>query len=389
MHKTIFKGLTGLLLPFAAYAAPVGYGAYQRRQPVSAVSHQTLFDVVRPYAAPATHMAAVVDESELAIAAGSAVKELVIIDSNVPDQAVLLSAARPGVETVVLQNGADALEQTVALLKNYRNLDAVHLVSHGEAGAILLGDRRIDKEALEARPEFMAALGAATRAGADLLLYGCNLASENTELLEVMQRDSGLDIAASNNLTGAAALGGDWALEIQAGNIEAAQVFSEKALKDFSAVLKPFGTKTFEGFNSESYQVNPSVNFGDFTTFIQSTDLELLSGTITSCTNDLYVSMYGYYDDSSRFYIRSEPSGDSFGVTQLILRRPASQPATQVNIQGLATLGSTTANASKKRVRIAAAGTKTGYQTPGKKGSCADIAKLRNTPTDNSKFCVN
>jgi hypothetical protein len=389
MRKTMLGSLTGLLIPFAAYAAPIGYGAYQRRQPAYMASHLPLEPVGQYKLRPES--TADVDEAELKVFSGSPVKELVIIDFAVPDKAVLQSAARPGIETVILRAGEDTLEQMATLLKSYRNLEAVHLVSHGESGAILLGNQRIDKDTLEARPEFLAALSAATRAGADLLLYACDVASEDTELLELIQQNTHLDIAASSNLTGAAELGGDWTLEIQTGNIETAQAFSDKALQDFSAVLRPFGPKTFEAFNSEVYQTNPSQAFGDFTTFIQSTQLEMLSGTVDVCENDLYVSMYGYADaepNTSKFYIRSEPSGDNFGVTQLILLRSGSNPATQVNIQGFATVASTTPIATKNGVSIGVSNTAVDLTT-GVTGSFAQVAKVRIAPVDNSNFCIN
>ncbi|HAO12691.1 MAG TPA: hypothetical protein DCQ51_16350, partial [Planktothrix sp. UBA8407] len=67
---------------------------------------------------------------------------------------------------------------------------------------------------------------------ADILLYGCNLASGSlgqsfvTNLSQLTQAD----IAASNDLTGNTALGGNWALEVQTGNIETALSFSQNAI---------------------------------------------------------------------------------------------------------------------------------------------------------------
>ena len=85
------------------------------------------------------------------------------------------------------------------------------------------------------------------REGGDLLLYGCDLASTEAgeELLDIVQRNTHLDVAASNNLTGNIAQGADWDLEIQRGNIETELAFSEKALKDFSAVLATYTLSAF------------------------------------------------------------------------------------------------------------------------------------------------
>ncbi len=381
MRKTMLGSLTSLLIPFAAYAAPMGYGAYQRRQPVHLASHLPLSPIGQYKLRPESPIE--VDNSELTIFPGSSVKELIIIDSAVPDKAVLSSATRPGIETVILQSSADALEQTAALLRNYHNLEAVHLVSHGEAGAILLGGQRIDKDTLETQPQFLAALGAATRAGADLLLYACDLASEDSELLELIQQNTHLDVAASNNLTGAAGLGGDWILEIHAGNIEVAQAFSEKALKDFSAVLRPFGTKTFESWgNYQIYSDDPSRDWDGFTTYISTvgTYAELLSGQ--TCGSDLYVSMY---DPASKFLIRSTTIGEVLGVTGLGIRtNGGSAAATQVSISGYNS--SNVVVGTKNGVAVSTTLTAIDL-TSGITGTFDNIVRFRIQP-NNDHFCL-
>ena len=329
MRREILGGLTSLLIPFAAYSAPATYGAYQPRRSAVTVDRQLPPPQVKNI--PSESKQSTISDAHLGITAGSPVRELVIIDAAVPDKILLQSATRLGVETLVLQPGADALAQTAALLKNYHNLEAVHLVSHGEAGTLLLGGQRIDKDTLERQPQFLAALDQATRAGADLLLYGCDLASEDTELLDVIQQHSHLDVAASSNATGAAALGGDWTLEIQEGDIEASRPFSDRALRDFSAVLRPFGTQIFEGVNDEYIQDDPSIDWSGFTTYITTPGgyAELLSSGVNTTCDDLgdnpgetlgdglYVSMF---NADSRFYIRSNPAGEAFGLTGVHLR---------------------------------------------------------------------
>ncbi len=389
MRNKIISGLTGLLLPFAAYGAPATYGNYQHRKLVQGVSHQPLHSPgLREYALK--DPVQIRNDEQLNISSGTLVKELVIIGAKVPDRSVLQSAARPGVETVILTHDRDALAQITEILESHSNLDAIHLVSHGEPGVILLGEHRLDKHALKAQPQFLESFNQATRPGADLLLYGCDLAAEDAELLELIQRKTHLDVAASNNPTGSSSLGGDWDLEVQAGNIETSLPFSAKALKDFSGILAPDGIKTFESLNYQVYETNPSISFGDFTVFIESNVPEILNGTNTSCSGDLYVSMYEY-TTSSRFYIRSEPSGDSFAVTQLILRRPGDRPTTSVNIKGFDSVGSTTPVVHRDNVTIAASGTTTVDLTSGftGSGSFGNIAKLRIEPLNNINFCLN
>jgi len=58
----------------------------------------------------------------------------------------------------------------------------------------------------------------------DILLYGCDVAQGEIgqAFIEQLAQLTGADVAASTDLTGAAALGGDWVLEAQAGVVEAA-----------------------------------------------------------------------------------------------------------------------------------------------------------------------
>ena len=56
---------------------------------------------------------------------------------------------------------------------------------------------------------------------ADLLFYGCDLAGNESgeDLVEFVSAVTGADVAASNDLTGAQELGGDWELEVNVGDI--------------------------------------------------------------------------------------------------------------------------------------------------------------------------
>ncbi|HEX5056968.1 MAG TPA: DUF4347 domain-containing protein, partial [Gammaproteobacteria bacterium] len=264
MRKTLLGSLTGLLIPFAAYATPVGYGAYQRRQPVSAVSHLALTDLVRPYRPVGAGVSRIVGENELAITSGTSTKELVIIDSAVPDKHILYRAAKPGMEIVEIDSSEPGLGQLVAILARYKNLSALHIVSHARDGELLLGSTHITAEDIKHEIGTFSALNGALREGGDLLLYGCDLAAGKAgmELLEIIHGNTHVDVAASSDKTGSRDLQGDWDLEISAGDIEAKLPFSGKAIKDFSAVLAAAnGTYGFQNGWSDSGNTITSTHF--------------------------------------------------------------------------------------------------------------------------------
>jgi hypothetical protein len=69
--------------------------------------------------------------------------------------------------------------------------------------------------------------------GADLLLYGCNIADGEVgvSFVQKLAGSSGADVAASTDATGAASLGGDWTLEYTTGTLET----SPLALEDWTS----------------------------------------------------------------------------------------------------------------------------------------------------------
>src|SRR5690606_36313031 len=136
-----------------------------------------------------------------------------------PDKHVHYRGIKAGVDVVELNAGTAGLAQLTKLLAQYKNLDALHIVSHAEEGVLLLGNSRIDTDLLKQEVELFSALNGSMNDGADLLFYGCNLAkgSSGAELLDAIQANTQLNLAASDDLTGDSKQDGDWDLEILRG----------------------------------------------------------------------------------------------------------------------------------------------------------------------------
>ncbi|BFT32231.1 hypothetical protein D210916BOD24_34070 [Alteromonas sp. D210916BOD_24] len=186
-------------------------------------------------------------------------KGLVIVDADVTDSQILAQGLETGFDIVRLNRQQPGIEQLVSILAGYQNLNSIHIVSHGEEGAILLGGERIDAAFLEQDARFAQALQQASAEGADLAIYGCDVAfgDKGEQFLEILAADTTLDIAASSNLTGSAEKGGDWQLEIVKGDIESTMPFSPEALADFTQVLPVAdGTKDFlSGWSANGYSL--------------------------------------------------------------------------------------------------------------------------------------
>jgi hypothetical protein len=153
-------------------------------------------------------------------------REVVFIDSLVPNFQQLIDGLKPGTEVVVLDGSKDGLQQIADFLQGHSGIDAIHIVSHGSAGQVQLGSLTLDRAGLDARAAELAQIGQSLGAEGDILLYGCDVgsgAAGQTFVGRIAQL-TGADVAASSDLTGAASKGGDWVLEVNQGSIETAVV---------------------------------------------------------------------------------------------------------------------------------------------------------------------
>ena len=171
--------------------------------------------------------------------------EIVFIDARVPDQAALLAdlaaqakAGRP-IEVVLIDANEDGLARITQALADRHDVSAVHLISHGGSGSAHLGNTVLDESTLVTRAHDVASWGEALTPEADLLIYGCDVGAQanGQALVQGLAALTGADVAASDDLTGAALQGGDWLLEVQSGHIEALLAPSAQGQAAFSGVL--------------------------------------------------------------------------------------------------------------------------------------------------------
>ncbi len=212
-------------------------------------------------------------EAEGATRAAEAVSrphELVVVDPAVADAQRLVDAIatqRPdaALTIVQLEPGADALGQIADALAALPGVSALHVVAHGEPGAIRLGDARLDAAALDASRDTLAAWGAALTADADLLLYGCDVAAsaEGLALLARLAELTGADVAASLDPTGSAALGGDWQLEARSGEVGTPELFGLADPVGWSGLLDTVNDPPMLGTPLDTSAVALAVGAGD------------------------------------------------------------------------------------------------------------------------------
>ncbi|WP_161604790.1 DUF4347 domain-containing protein, partial [Roseiconus nitratireducens] len=153
--------------------------------------------------------------------------ELVFVDASVDDHEQLISDLKVALdqdelEIYLLDSSRDGVEQIGEILSGYSDVDAVHILSHGSDGKIRLGSSLIESRNLEAFAGDLAGWASSLSTDADLAFYGCRLAESESGrmLLEAVSALTGADVAASDDDTGHASLGGDWDLEATFGQVE-------------------------------------------------------------------------------------------------------------------------------------------------------------------------
>ena len=139
----------------------------------------------------------------------------------------------------MIDQSSDPFQQIDNVLREFDSVRAIHIVSHGSDGQILLGGHRIDTDVLQAESSRLESWRKILAPDADLLLYGCLVTSgqEGAEFIKTWSRLTGADVAASSNLTGSANEDSDWVLETSTGSIEAAVFASDTVLQEVDTTL--------------------------------------------------------------------------------------------------------------------------------------------------------
>ena len=219
--------------------------------------------------------------------------EVVFIDAAVSDYQTLISGIVDGVEVVILAAERDGVVQIADYLDGRADIDAIQIISHGDVGEVRLGNTLLDASNLDASQDAFARIGASLTETGDILLYGCKVGADGAgqSFIDSIADLTGADIAASDDLTGSSALGGDWVLEKSTGPIEAANAVGAEAQETYSHILAApvagFGTALdFDGTNdfvdivditgaqlSGAVTFEAWVNFDTFSSFARIVDI--------------------------------------------------------------------------------------------------------------------
>ncbi len=168
---------------------------------------------------------------------------ILLIDDSVDQAQALADAALADVIRLETEGAAADLDAILANARDAldgRRAEHIAIASHGAEGAFGLGSHLVNSDTLQI-PEMQAfwrGLAAMVQGDGRIDLLACDVAGGETgpALVAELESLTERDIAASDNDTGSAALGGDWVLETHGVDV-AADYFDVQALANFGALL--------------------------------------------------------------------------------------------------------------------------------------------------------
>jgi Ca2+-binding RTX toxin-like protein len=184
---------------------------------------------------------------------------LVLVDSTVNNYQSLVTNLRSEAEVIVLNPNQDGVVQITEALSDRDSIESLHILSHGDSGRLFLGSTQLSAANLNDYTEQLQDWNSALATDANILLYGCEVAAGESgqAFVQKLSQLTQADIAASTDLTGSAALGGDWELEYVTGDIHTPLAFTDEALEAYSSVLGILLEESFRNSDvaDKSYRV--------------------------------------------------------------------------------------------------------------------------------------
>ena len=141
---------------------------------------------------------------------------------RVQNKEALFSTIDASSNGYVLDSSLDSISHLRRILSSYHYLDSVQIISHGSTGAFNTGSAVLNSVTIPDYPTQIEAIGSSLKAAEDLLLYGGDIASGDTEQIFIndLARITVTDVAASDDLLGSTSLDGHWSDDIKVGDAD-------------------------------------------------------------------------------------------------------------------------------------------------------------------------
>ena len=165
--------------------------------------------------------------------------EVVFIDASLPDIELLAQGVDRSAEIVMLNPEETLIDQVSNYLSSRKRVSAIHVISHGRSGELHFGNQVLDAETLKQDADRIEGWNQSLTRGADILIYGCDVASETKgqNFVSLLAKLTGADVAASVDRTGSLTHDANWVLENHIGRIESSLAINDSARSRYRQTL--------------------------------------------------------------------------------------------------------------------------------------------------------
>ncbi|MEL6354940.1 MAG: DUF4347 domain-containing protein [Cyanobacteria bacterium J06627_28] len=169
----------------------------------------------------------------------SMARHLVIFDPAVDEAALLIEGVKAGYEVEILSAEQPAIAQISQILRRYRQLDTLHIVSHGRPGALRLGNGWLTLKEIAGSADAVMGWATALAPKAEVLFYGCELAkgAKGRDAIALLQELLDATVYAASTPVGTPAMGGQWLLETADHKKTTAFAFETETLNAYPATF--------------------------------------------------------------------------------------------------------------------------------------------------------
>jgi glucose/arabinose dehydrogenase len=166
---------------------------------------------------------------------------IAFIDSNISSAIDVMAGVQADIK-IFLDPTRDGISQITETLGQYQHLSGISIVSHGNTAEVQLGNSLLNENSVSQYSDQLQQWKSALAPEADILFFGCGIAAGESgkSFIDRISRLTDADIAASIDVTGNSAKGGNWNLEYATGNIETSIPFSNSFISSYQGLLPTF-----------------------------------------------------------------------------------------------------------------------------------------------------
>lgn len=141
-----------------------------------------------------------------------AIEELLIIDSDVASADILLTGLSRPMEIIQVTADGDPIAQIARALSCHFGVQHLHIVSHGEPGALILGGIRVDSAHLQTCRDALSTIQFSLGRPAAISLWASFVSTGTVgrKFITELADNTGADIFATDRAIGAKQIGGSW-----------------------------------------------------------------------------------------------------------------------------------------------------------------------------------